>query len=432
MSRKSQPAEHSPIRLRPEAYEVTLPALHDRQYEVYRDGARFKVVACGRQFGKTHLGAVLCVKSALEGQDVWWVAPTFDLTERGWSVITQLVAPIPGVRMEGRPVWRVKMPNGGTIQARSADNPDSLRGATLNGLVFDECAQAKPQAWPILRPTLSIRQGWAMFISTPKGLNWFHDLYESAGERTGWARWRFPSTDSPFLPPDDIELARQEMSSLVFSQEYLAEFISAGTGMFRGDWIQHYYTRFEGEEKVFLLGEQAVPYDKCRRFHTVDLAWSLDEGADYTVISSWALTPQKTLILLDVIRGHFEGPDIIPQMRRAFQTHGGYLAVERATRQMSIIQEANRQGLPIKEIRADKDKVARALPATARMEQGRIWFPPASTPGWRDLEEELLAFPAGRHDDFVDTLAYAVREASGGSYLAKMDVGGESGPTEAP
>lgn len=69
-------------------------------------------------------------------------------------------------------------------------------------------------------------------------------------------------------------------------------------------------------------------------------------------------------------------------------------------------------GLPIKEVKADKDKIARAVPASARMEQGRLWFPPTTTPWWREVEEEMLAFPAGGHDDFVDTMAYAVQEAA--------------------
>jgi predicted phage terminase large subunit-like protein len=152
-------------------------------------------------------------------------------------------------------------------------------------------------------------------------------------------------------------------------------------------------------------------------FHTVDLAWSLEEGADYTVISSWALTPQRHLLLLDMIRGHFEGPDIVPKLRQAYQRWNGVLAVEKATRQMSIIQEAVRTGLPVREVKADKDKIARALLATARMEQGRVWFPQATVPWFRDIEEEMLAFPAGRHDDFVDTLAYAVAEGSIGTNI---------------
>lgn len=402
----------SPLRAAP--LEIRLPALSEHQHEVFTDPARFKVVACGRQFGKTHLGATMCVAAALRGGSIWWVAPTFDLTERGWVQILDLVSKIPGVRSEGRPIWRVKLPTGGVIQARSADNPDSLRGSTLDGLVFDEAAMAKPQAWPTLRPTLSVRRGWAMFISTPKGLNWFHDLYQDAEARKGWARWRFASTDAPYVAPEDVEEARSDMSSLIFSQEYLAEFVAASDSQFRAEWIHRYRTTLEGDERLYILGDEVVPLQACSTFHTVDLAWSQSEDADYTVISTWALTPRRHLILADVQRGHFEGPDIVPRMRRAYDQWGGLLVVERATRQMSIIQEAVRMGLPVREVRAEKDKVARSWPAQARMEQGTVWFPPASTPWWPDLEEELLAFPVGRHDDFVDTLSYAALQVATG------------------
>lgn len=411
MPRKAQPsalAAATPIR-QPDPEAVKLPDLHPKQLEVFNDNHRFKVVVTGRQFGKTHLGAVMVVAAALRRQQIWWVAPTFDLTERGWKVILELVGGIPGVRVEGRPVWRVTMPTGGSIQARSADNPDSLRGATLNGLVFDEAAQAKHEAWPILRPTLSVRRGWAMFISTPKGLNWFHKIYEEAEGREAWQRWRFPSVDSPYLDENEVEEARTGgMSSLLFSQEYLAEFISAGESQFRAEWIQNYRSVLTDDDRTFNLGNDgSVNLSDCTAFHTVDLAWSQAEDADYTVISTWALTPRKHLLLVDLIRGRFEGPDVVPHMRRAHDRWGGVLVVERATRQMSIIQEAVRQGLPIHEVRADKDKLTRSWVAQAQMEQGKVWFPPRSTPWYPEIEEELLAFPVGHHDDFVDTLSYA-------------------------
>jgi predicted phage terminase large subunit-like protein len=417
----SRTARVSPLR-QPE-YEIQLPALHPKQREVADSTARFKVVAAGRQVGKTSLGAAMCVAEAAKGGDVWWVAPSYPIGELGWKVIDGLCRQIPQTRFEGRPVFRITLPTGGTIQLRSADNPDSLRGATLNGVVFDEAAQAKELAWPTLRPTLAVRRGWAMFISTPKGLNWFHDLYQDAAGRRGWQRWQFKSIDSPYFDPAEYELNRQEMSSLLFSQEYDAEFISAGSGAFQAAWIQHYYQRFEGEDKHYMLGEESIPAARCRIFHTVDLAWSPAEGADYTVISTWAVTPKNHLLLLNVVRGHFEGPDIVPKLRQAYQRFGGYLVVEKATRQAPILQEAVRVGLPIREGRMgrmgrDKGsdaKYARAMPATARMEMGTVWFPPASAPYYRDIEEELLAFPAGRHDDFVDTLAYAVAEIAGGS-----------------
>jgi predicted phage terminase large subunit-like protein len=379
---------------------------------VAEDKARFKVVVCGRQWGKTLLGGCAVVEEASKGGDAWWVAPSFPVGDLGWRIIDHLCRQIPGSRFEGRPVFRITLPSGGTIQLRSADNPDSLRGATLNLVVFDEAAMAKPEAWSTLRPTLSAREGRAMFISTPKGLNWFHDLFQDAADRVGWERWRFPSVENPYLPPEDIELARGEMSSLVFSQEYEADFVSYGSGMFQAEWLQHYRTHFVGEDRILMLGEEAVPVAGCQVFHTVDLAWSMEERADYTVISTWAITPKRHLALLDCQRGHFEGPDIVPKLRYAWDKWGGtHIGVEKATRQMGIIEEAARTGLPVKDLRADKDKVARALPATARMERRTVWFPAAAASPWvTELTDELLAFPAGRHDDFVDTLSYACLE----------------------
>lgn len=402
MSRTSSP---SPIQ--PASYEIRLPPLHAAQEEVFLDPNPFKVVVCGRQWGKTVLGAIMCVGEATKGGDVWWVAPSFPIGELGWKIIDELCRQIPGTRFEGRPIFRITLPSGGTIQLRSADNPDSLRGATLNGVVFDEAAQAKPEAWPTLEPTLAIRGGWAMFISTPRGTNWFHDLFLEAEQLDGWKTWRFPSESSPYMKPGSLERARKRHSSLWFSQEYLAEFISTGESQFHADWIQHYRTQFEGDERLFVLGDEIVPLSSCSTFHTADLAWSQKETADYTVISSWGLTQKRHLILLDVIRGHFEGPDIVPKMQLAHDKWGGPLVVEKATRQMSIIQEAVRMGLPVREVRAEKDKVTRSWPAQARMEQHTVWFPPRQTPWYPQIEEELLAFPAGRHDDFVDTLSYA-------------------------
>jgi predicted phage terminase large subunit-like protein len=397
----------SPEPLRPTQLEVRLPPLHEAQQAVALDESQFKVVVCGRQWGKTVLGAVMCVGEAAQGGDVWWVAPSFPVGELGWKIIDELCRQIPGTRFEGRPIFRITLPSGGSIQLRSADNPDSLRGATLNGVVFDEAAQAKPEAWPTLEPTLAIRHGWAMFISTPKGTNWFRELYDDAQRLDGWKTWQFPSASSPYMTTVALEAARKRHVGLWFSQEYLAEFVADDLAAFHAEWIQHYRTRLEDEDRFFILGNEVVALSECQKFHTVDLAWSQAETADYTVIASWAVTQKRHLILLDVIRGHFEGPDIVPKMQLTYDKWGGPLVVERATRQMSIIQEAVRSGLPVREVKPDKDKDARAWPAQARMEQRAVWFPDRQTPWWPAIEEEILSFPAGKHDDFVDCLSYA-------------------------
>ncbi len=166
---------------------------------------------------------------------------------------------------------------------------------------------------------------------------------------------------------------------------------------------------------MYAVGDRFVEKAKCRVFSTVDLAWSIAEDADYTVISTWAVTPERHLLLLDVTRGHYEWPAVIPMMQAAYDRHRPqYLVVETVPKQANIVRELQASGLPIKEVKPDRGKIERALPATARMEHSQVWFP-ARTDWMRDLEQELIAFPMGRHDDFVDTLAYAVLEIANSS-----------------
>ena len=153
--------------------DITLPALHKSQRRVVASDARFKVLACGRRWGKTRLGSALCLESALHGGRAWWVAPSYKMAAVGWRLIHELGIQIPGAEI--RKVDRmVVLPTAGTIQVRSADDPDSLRGEGLDLVVPDECGFMKEDAWThALRPALSDRQGKAVFISTPKGRNWF-------------------------------------------------------------------------------------------------------------------------------------------------------------------------------------------------------------------------------------------------------------------
>src|SRR5690554_3151365 len=148
---------------------VTLPTLHAGQREVADHPARFKVLAAGRRWGKTRLGTLLCLDVALNGGRAWWVAPSYPMATVGWRGIKHLAKQIPGIT--AREVDRlIELPSGGSIQVRSADNPDSLRGEGLDFLIIDEAAFVREEAWTeALRPALSDRQGRAMIISTPKG-----------------------------------------------------------------------------------------------------------------------------------------------------------------------------------------------------------------------------------------------------------------------
>ena len=213
-----------------------LPSLHNGQQQVWDEKVRFRVLACGRRWGKTRLGSLMCVATALHGGRAWWVAPSYPVSAVGWRGIKELSIQIPGVDV--RHVDRlITMPSGGTVQVRSADNPDSLRGEGLDFVVLDECAFIKEAAWSeALRPALSDRQGKALFISTPKGRNWLWRLWThgNSGDDDEWQSWRFPTSDNPFIPQSEIEAAQRNLPERIFQQEYLAEFIDDAGGVFRG------------------------------------------------------------------------------------------------------------------------------------------------------------------------------------------------------
>lgn len=390
------------------------------QLEVLRHPARGKVVVCGRRWGKTRTGQLACVeghgprhggfKGALDGGNVWWVAPTFPIASMIWRDLKSSLRDGWGEKNENE--RRIVMPGGGSITVKSADNPDSLRGDGLDGAVLDEAAFMSHEAWAAcIRPALSDRQGWVMFLTTPNGLNWFHELFQDVPNREGWARWQRPSSDNPIMTEKELASARRDVGAHLFAQEYEAQFLSAGGGvLFKASYWDLRYDRV-GEHHVALPGGPTLPLHALRRFAAVDLATSLRTTADYTVIASAGQAPDGRLVLLEVDRARREGPDLVPAIQRAVSRLGlSAVYVERSGFQLAIVQEARRAGVPVRELATKGDKVARALPCTAAFEGGRLLLP--RTAPWVDgFTSEFLAFPDGAHDDQVDAVSYCVAAA---------------------
>ena len=219
----------------PSKLSITLPPLHPGQQEVAVHPARFRVLSCGRRWGKSLLGVALCVAAALDGKRAWWVAPSYPMSAVGWREMRGLMAQIPGVQKHEADRILVS-PTGGWVQVKSADNPDSLRGEGLDFLVLDECSFIAAEAWfEALRPALSDRQGRALFISTPKGHNWFWRLWLQGQDasQSEWQSWRFPTSSNPYIATGEIEAARQSLPERIFEQEYLAAFVESAGSVFR-------------------------------------------------------------------------------------------------------------------------------------------------------------------------------------------------------
>ena len=402
--------------------QILLPEPLPHQLDVLRHPARLKCVVCGRRWGKSLLGLIACVeghgppgsgfRGALEGGQIWWVAPNYP---QGLLIWRDLKKALHGAWAEKKEKeMRIELPGGGSITVKSADDPDALRGVGLDGCVLDEAAFMREEAWVNgIRPALSDRQGWAMFLTTPSGTNWIHGIFETAATSEGWARWQRPTSENPIIPAAEMVAARRDMGELQFAQEHLAQFVTAGSGMFKPEWFGHRYERV-GADHYRLPGGTLVHQDRLHRFGVVDLAVSTKTTADYTVVGAFGVTRERQLLVLDIDRARREGPDICPAMQRMVDRHRlPAIWIEKVGFQLSLIQQARRQGLPVRELVPDRDKVARAMPATAALEGGRVLLP-SSAPWVRDFVDEVLSFPVGSHDDQVDVLSYAVEvERSG-------------------
>jgi phage terminase large subunit len=113
-----------------------------------------------------------------------YVAPTYRQAKQViWDELKNRLYAVKWIKKVNESDLNIQLKNGSVIYLRSADNREALRGAKYNFIVMDECADIHEETWhQILRPTLSDTQGHALFIGSPKGRNWFFDLYSLSGE----------------------------------------------------------------------------------------------------------------------------------------------------------------------------------------------------------------------------------------------------------
>lgn len=193
------------------------------------DKHRFSVLVAHRRFGKTFGIVNQLIKRALVFQGVdgrfGYVAPFRNQAKSiAWNYLKRYTAVVPDVRYnEGE--LAVYLPNGAHIRLFGADNADALRGLYFDGLVVDEVADIKPEVWgEVLRPTLADREGWCIFIGTPKGQNLFFELYEHALVNDRWYAGMFRADETNVLPEGELAVLREEMSDNQFRQEMLCDF----------------------------------------------------------------------------------------------------------------------------------------------------------------------------------------------------------------
>jgi phage terminase large subunit len=188
---------------------------------------RFRVAICGRRFGKTHLAIRELAKySRLPDQRVWYVAPTYRMAKQiVWKKLKKKLLSINWVKKVNEQDLTLELINGSEISLRGADNYDSLRGVGLNFVVLDEFADIDEEAWKeVLRPTLADTQGHALFLGTPKGMNWAKELFDNYTTKKNWMSFQFTTLDGGNVPEDEVEQAREDLDARTFRQEFMATF----------------------------------------------------------------------------------------------------------------------------------------------------------------------------------------------------------------
>lgn len=202
---------------------------------------RFLIAALGRQSGKSWLARYTLLDRAVNRrQNCMWIAPAIPAARTHWNKLVDLI------KRSGIPVKRISQAakeilfhGGGVISVRSALEPDNLRGDSLDYVVLDEAAFFRDGEyvwWQVVMPMLTATRGVALFTTTPNGRNWLYPLFKLGldGKDDYYRSWNVPSTASPYQDLKLLERLRTTMPSLKWREEYLAEFLADGGGVFSG------------------------------------------------------------------------------------------------------------------------------------------------------------------------------------------------------
>ena len=251
-----------------EVLEVELDYCPRSVFEDFHDRKeRWAVIVAHRRCGKT-LGCILDLiyRAISEGKEdgrYAYVAPYYSQAKNiAWDYLQKYSQPVLAKANQSE-LW-VELVNGARIRLFGADNPDALRGLYLDGIVLDEYADMRPRIWgEIIRPLLSDRLGWAVFIGTPKGHNGFWELYSAAVNKDDWYVKTLRASVTGLIPDSELADAAKSMTQDQYLQEFECDFESAIVGAYYG-------------KEMRLLTDQGritkVEYD-C--MYKVNTAWDL-------------------------------------------------------------------------------------------------------------------------------------------------------------
>ncbi len=279
--------------------------LHDTQKPVARDPHRFRILCCGRRWGKTTL-AIDQIKgrSAIPNSRVAYIAPTFQQArDIAWEQLKkdcmQAAESINESRLE------IKLVNGSLIILRGWEAIETLRGQRYDLIVIDEIASMRNfwMNWQeVIRPTLTDTKGEGLFISTPKGFNHFYDLYNLENTDDEFKSFHFSTYDNPHIPREEVDKAREQVTEDRFAQEYLADFRKTEGLVYKEfDREEHLIPEADFDEDEYNIVETIGGEDPGFRHNAVVLTIKKSGGGKYYVTNEWVKTNKTDAEIADYV-----------------------------------------------------------------------------------------------------------------------------------
>jgi len=369
--------------------DLILPELHENQQTIFDSPARFRVVMCGRRFGKSELSQVEMIINALQGKRVAYITPTYQLAKTFFDKLIKIV-PFDNNKSE----LIVRFPNDGSIEFFTGERLDNLRGRKYHMVIVDESSFIPnlEDGWlNSIRPTLTDYKGKALFLSTPKGKNYFYSLYlKGYMMEQDWQSFKFTTYHNPYIDKSEIDDARMQLPHAVFEQEYMANAMENASNPFGSQHIK---------DCTKQLSKEPVAYYGIDLAKSVD--WSviigLDRNGDVAYFDrfqkDWKQT-KETIMELDrskpvLIDSTGVGDAITEDLQKGFNHMEGFKYTSTSKQQLMELLASSIQK---KEI---------GYPAGAITEELEVFEYVYTSTGVR------YNAPQGFHDDCVNALALA-------------------------
>lgn len=271
-----------------EGSRIPLPRPRPDQSEVLQSPSRFKVLCCGRRYGKSTLALIQLVQEATRVRNglYWWIFPTHTIGHVGWDMLRKVVEKSLHKDDVSEYRRRVRFKSGSEIWVKSSDNEDGLRGSGLTGVIFDECRDIRDRAWhEVIRPSLMDNQeSWGWFTSSPRGHDWFYQLWVRGQDDADpeWESWQYPTSVNPLVSETELTETQASMPEALYRQEIEATFESLAGAVFRN------------------VQDCAIAEHQDRAKDGMDYLIAVDWGksVDFTVVTVWCINA-KEMVYID-------------------------------------------------------------------------------------------------------------------------------------